>query len=76
MTVLFLVVAVVVGVVVGIVVERRRRQASTRTEAAETLTPSDSGDVLLEQAIDALGIGVVVVSADGEIVFENAIAGG
>jgi len=76
MTVLFLVVAVVVGVVVGIVVERRRRQASTRTEAAETLKPSDSGDVLLEQAIDALGIGVVVVSADGEIVFENAIAGG
>ncbi|MGA0957718.1 MAG: sensor histidine kinase [Ilumatobacteraceae bacterium] len=76
MIVLFLVVAVVVGVVVGIVVERRRRQASTRTEAAETLTPSDSGDVLLEQAIDALGIGVVVVSADGEIVFENAIAGG
>lgn len=76
MTVLFLVVAVVVGVVVGIVVERRRRQASTRTEAAETLTPSDSGDVLLEQAIDALGIGVVVASADGEIVFENAIAGG
>ncbi|MFZ9852581.1 MAG: sensor histidine kinase [Ilumatobacteraceae bacterium] len=76
MTVLFLVVTVVVGVVVGIVVERRRRQASTRTEAAETLTPSDSGDVLLEQAIDALGIGVVVVSADGEIVFENAIAGG
>jgi len=76
MTVLFLVVAVVVGVVVGIVVERRRRQVSTRTEAAETLTPSDSGDVLLEQAIDALGIGVVVVSADGEIVFENAIAGG
>ncbi|MGA0262455.1 MAG: sensor histidine kinase [Ilumatobacteraceae bacterium] len=76
MIVLFLVVAVVVGVVVGIVVERRRRQASTRTEAAETLTPSDSGDVLLEQAIDALGIGVVVVSADGDIVFENAIAGG
>ncbi|MGA1715670.1 MAG: sensor histidine kinase [Ilumatobacteraceae bacterium] len=76
MTVLFLVVAVVVGVVVGIVVERRRRQASTRTEAAETLTLPDSGDVLLEQAIDALGIGVVVVSADGEIVFENAIAGG
>ncbi len=76
MTVLFLVVAVVVGVVVGIVVEHRRSQGSTRTEAAETLTPSDSGDGLLEQAIDALGIGVVVVSADGEIVFENAIAGG
>ncbi len=76
MTLLLLVVAVVIGVVVGIVVERRRRQASIRTEAAETLTPSDSGDVLLEQAIDALGIGVVVASADGEIVFENAIAGG
>jgi two-component system sensor histidine kinase SenX3 len=76
MTLLLLVVAVVIGVVVGIVVERRRRQASIRTEAAETLTPSDSGDVLLEQALDALGIGVVVASADGEIVFENAIAGG
>ncbi len=76
MTVLLLVVAVVIGVVVGIVVERRRTHSSARTEATESTTASDSGDVLLEQAIDALGIGVVVASADGEIVFGNAIAGG
>ena len=76
MTVLLVVVALVIGVVVGIVVERRRTYSSARTEATESTTASDSGDVLLEQAIDALGIGVVVASADGEIVFGNAIAGG
>lgn len=76
MTLLLVVVALVIGVVVGIAFERRRTHASTLSQAAETKTSSDSGDVLLEQAIDALGIGVVVASADGEIVFGNAIAGG
>jgi two-component system sensor histidine kinase SenX3 len=44
------------------------------TVAAERDETSD--DVLLEQAVDALGIGVVVASAEGEIVFRNSIAHG
>ncbi len=76
MTVLLVVVAVVIGVAVGIVIERRRKYASTIADSIEMTTASNSGDVLLEQAIDALGIGVVVASADGEIVFGNSIAGG
>lgn len=74
MTVLLVVIASVVGVVVGVVMERRRKESGTSMAADASVVGSD--DVLLEQAIDALGIGVVVASADGEIVFENAIAGG
>lgn len=74
MTVLLVVIASVVGVVVGVVMERRRKESGASMAADASVVGSD--DVLLEQAIDALGIGVVVASADGEIVFENAIAGG
>jgi len=74
MTVLLVVIASVVGVVVGVVMERRRKESRTSMVADASVVDSD--DVLLEQAIDALGIGVVVASADGEIVFENEIAGG
>lgn len=74
MTVLLVVIASVIGVAVGIVVERRRKESGASMVADASVVDSD--DVLLEQAIDALGIGVVVASADGEIVFENAIAGG
>ncbi|MDA0371040.1 MAG: ATP-binding protein [Actinomycetota bacterium] len=74
MTVLLVVIASVIGVAAGIVVERRRKESGTSMVADASVVDSD--DVLLEQAIDALGIGVVVASADGEIVFENAIAGG
>lgn len=74
MTVLLVVIATVIGAAAGIVFERRRKESGASMTTDSLVVDSD--DVLLEQAIDALGIGVVVASADGEIVFENAIAGG
>lgn len=74
MTVLLVVIASVIGAAAGIVFERRRKESGASMTTDSLVVDSD--DVLLEQAIDALGIGVVVASADGEIVFENAIAGG
>lgn len=74
MTVLLVVVALVIGALVGAAIQRRRDardESSTSTDGGDS-----SDDVLLEQAVDALGIGVVVASAEGEIVFRNAIATG
>ena len=77
MTVLLVVVALVVGVVAGVTLERRRhRDVATSSSPAAPEAANSTDDVLLEQAVDALGIGVVVASAEGEIVFRNAIAGG
>jgi two-component system sensor histidine kinase SenX3 len=78
MTILLVVAAVVVGVLIGIRIERRRdgRIVSTFSSATSSERGESTGDVLLEQAVDALGVGVVVASAEGEIVFRNAIANG
>jgi two-component system sensor histidine kinase SenX3 len=74
MTVLLVVVALAVGGLVGAWIERRRsaREMTTTSPGGDEATD----DVLLEQAVDALGVGVVVASAEGEIVFRNSIAGG
>ena len=74
MTVLFVIVALTVGALVGAWIERRRGARVASMVPQEPVDSSD--DVLLEQAVDALGIGVVVASVDGEIVFRNSIAGG
>ena len=74
MTLLLVVVALAVGALVGTMIERRRGNRVASTVAAER--DETAGDVLLEQAVDALGIGVVVASAEGEIVFRNSIAHG
>lgn len=74
MTVLLVVVALTVGVLVGVSFERRRSHRPMASGSIETVEPSN--DSLLEQAVDALGIGVVVASTEGEIMFRNAIAGG
>ena len=78
MTILLVAAAVVVGVLVGIRIERRRngRIVSTVSRTTSSEEGESTGDVLLEQAVDALGVGVVVASAEGEIVFRNAIANG
>jgi two-component system sensor histidine kinase SenX3 len=78
MTILLVVAAVVVGVLIGMRIERRRngRIVSTFSSATSSERGESTGDVLLEQAVDALGVGVVVASAEGEIVFRNAIANG
>jgi two-component system sensor histidine kinase SenX3 len=78
MTILLVAAAVVVGVLVGIRIERRRngRIVSTVPRTTSSERGESTGDVLLEQAVDALGVGVVVASAEGEIVFRNAIANG
>lgn len=74
MTVLLVVVTLTVGVLVGVQFERRRRARAMSSESIDTVESSE--DSLLEQAVDALGIGVVVASSEGEIVFRNSIAGG
>lgn len=74
MTVLFVIVALTVGALVGAWIERRRGARVASMVPQEPVDSSD--DVLLEQAFDALGIGVVVASVDGEIVFRNSIARG
>ena len=77
MIVLLVVLAMAIGVVVGTVVERRREGSSSTDRMARLPSSSDEeDDVLLEQAMNALGIGVVVASSDGEIVFRNSFAGG
>lgn len=78
MTIVLVVTAVVVGVLIGIRIERRRHGqiVSTVSSATSSERGESTGDVLLEQAVDALGVGVVVASAEGEIVFRNAIANG
>ena len=73
MTLLLVVVALAVGALVGTMIERRRGNVASTVTAERDET---AGDVLLEQAVDALGIGVVVASAEGEIVFRNSIAHG
>ncbi len=74
MTVLLVVVAVAIGVLAGRWLESRRSRERTVVDAKSDAESSD--DTLLERAVDALGIGVVVASVDGEIVFRNSIAGG
>ena len=74
MTVLLVVVALVVGALVGAGIQRRRFDRDV--SSTSTVRVDSSDDVLLEQAVDALGIGVVVASAEGEIVFRNSIASG
>lgn len=74
MTVLLVVVAVAIGVLAGRWLESRRSRERTVVETTSDAESSD--DTLLERAVDALGIGVVVASVDGEIVFRNSIAGG
>jgi two-component system sensor histidine kinase SenX3 len=78
MTALLVVAAVAVGVLVGIRIERRRngRPAAIGSTSVSSDQVESSADTLLEQAVDALGIGVVVASAEGEIVFRNSVAGG
>jgi two-component system sensor histidine kinase SenX3 len=74
MTLLLVVVALAIGAWLGTLIERRRRGRTASSEAADRVESSD--DVLIEQAVDALGVGVVVASAEGEIVFRNSIAHG
>jgi two-component system sensor histidine kinase SenX3 len=74
MTLLLVVVALAIGAWLGTLIERRRRGRTPSSEATDRVESSD--DVLIEQAVDALGVGVVVASAEGEIVFRNSIAHG
>lgn len=75
MTVVLVVVALAVGVLAGVWIGRRnfRVMPPTRSPSEPERTTDDT---LLERAVDALGIGVVVASAEGEIVFRNTVAGG
>ena len=75
MTWILVLIALGVGMAIGQrIASRRDRGSGLVTES--NVDSSSSGDVLIEQAVDALGIGVVVASAEGEIVFRNAIATG
>lgn len=76
MTILLVVVALMIGAVAGVMSERRRHQAVTVSSTAVAEAATSTDDTLLERAVDALGIGVVVASVEGEIVFRNSIAGG
>ncbi|MEY3681249.1 MAG: hypothetical protein RL547_1862 [Actinomycetota bacterium] len=75
MTWILVLIALGVGMAIGqLVASRRERGTGIATDSNAEV--SSSGDVLIEQAVGALGIGVVVASAEGEIVFRNAIATG
>lgn len=74
MTVVLVVVALILGALVGAGVQRRRTARELSTVSLDRVEPSD--DILLEQAVHALGVGVVVASVEGEIVFRNSIATG
>lgn len=75
MNLLGLLVGIVLGVSFGIATSRLRRMHSDFDAFGPVEMESES-DVLFEQAMNALGIGVVVASSDGEIVFRNSFAGG
>ena len=75
MIILWTILGILLGCVVGVWWQRHRGNPLT-DEPTPVTAADETTDELFEQAMNAMGIGIAIASAEGEIVFRNSIAGG
>lgn len=75
MIILWTILGILLGCVVGVWWQRHRGNSLT-DEPTPVTAADETTDELFEQAMNAMGIGIAIASAEGEIVFRNSIAGG